>query len=256
MIRFPLWIFLCTALLITPAHAQDKAAQAPTAPATTPQDAPVKAFAPKDFAYGYSPEYCDFVAGFPEEPLIIHHCEDENDPSTCFNLVSYTKVFGLSSTVKVEAICNPAGAEMYEHFTPETMEKTVRAMTKDKVVKEFKVDSRDEKEYRQSGLVAQGRQGLNDTLYIAQLWVANNSIMSVEAELMGEQTPEADELFANILRNIGYLKDIQGEELGGQKIQAYEAKKAQALAESAAKDADATKEAPAPKAAEQPAPKK
>lgn len=184
-----------------------------------------QAFVPKDFPFGYSPEYCDFFAAFPEDPLVLSQCEDENDATTCFDLISYTKVFGLSSTVKAQLICNPATTEMYDHFTTEVMEGTVRTMTKDKVVKEINVESREEKEYRQSGMVAQGRQGLNDTLYIAQLWVAQNSIMSVELELMGEQTAAADQLFANLLRNIGHIKEIKGEEFGTKKIQAYLEKK-------------------------------
>jgi hypothetical protein len=199
-------------------------------------------FVPKDFEFSYSPEHCDFIANFPEKPLVTYQCEDDNDNSTCFNLVSYTKVIGLSSTVKVELICNPATQEMYEYFEVDIMEASVRAMTKDKVIKEFNIDSRDGKGFRQTGIVAQGRQGLHDTLYIAQLWIAENSILSVEAELMGEQTAEADFLFANILRNIGHLKDIKGEEFAEKKIQAYlEKKKPQ---EAQDKETKAEKQAP------------
>ncbi len=172
----------------------------------------------------YSPEYCDFIASFPEQPLVVKQCEKQDDPSTCYDLVSYTKVFGLSSTVKIEIICNPVTPEMYEHFTPKVMEDTVRAMTKDKVTREFNVDSKDEKFYRQAGIVAQGRKGVHDTLYIAQLWTAKNSIMSVEAELFGEQTNQADILLANILNNIGHVSDFKGEEFSKKKTKAWEKK--------------------------------
>ncbi len=215
MIRFLALTIFCTLFAMAPSHAQDKAAQ-------EPQE---QAFQPSDYKFGYSPEHCDFYAGFPEEPLAVNHCENEDDAGTCFDLVTYTKVFGLSSTVKIQVICNPATDEMYSHFTEETMQATVRSMTSDKVIKEFNIDTREADGYRQTGIVAQGRQGLHDTLYIAQLWISKNSIMSVQAELMGEQTPEADELFANILRNIGHITEIKGKEFGTQKIQAWEAKK-------------------------------
>lgn len=238
MIRFLALTIFCTLFAIAPSHAQETNGEEAQETLTTP-------LKPENYDFGYSPEYCDFFAGFPEQPLAVNHCENKEDPSTCFDLITYTKVFGLSSSVKIQVICNPATQEMYEHFIPETMETTVRAMTKDKVVEEFNIDSREENEYRQSGIVAQGRQGLHDTLYIAQLWIAKNSIMSVEAELMGEQTEEADQLFANILRNIGHLKDLKGEEFGNQKIQAWEAKK-EAMMKSMAENAAPSEEPAAP----------
>lgn len=239
MTRLPALVFLFALLITAPLYAQEQAVQEDTEQISD-QD-----FQRIDYDFGYSPEYCDFFAGFPEQPLAVNHCENENDPNTCFDLVTYTKVFGLSSTVKIQVICNPATQEMYNHFTEDTMEATVRSMTSDKVIKEFNIDSREGDGYRQTGIVAQGRQGLHDTLYIAQLWIAKNSIMSVEAELMGEQTPEADELFANILRNIGHVVEIKGEEAGGQKIQAWEAKK-EAILKNAAENAVPSEEPAAP----------
>ncbi len=156
----------------------------------------------------YSPDYCQFTATFPEEPYITKHCEGESK-DTCYNLISYTKVFDVKSTVRVEIICNPSTPAMYKEFTPKIMEKTVRAMTKDVIIEAYEVNSRQEDEYRQAGLLGKARKGLGDTIYIAQLWVAQNSIMSVEAELMGEQSAASDELFAQILNTIGFAKDIK-----------------------------------------------
>ncbi len=161
---------------------------------------------------GYSPDYCQFTATFPEEPYITQQCEGESK-DTCYNLISYTKVFDVKSTVRVEIICNPSTHEMYKAFTPKVMESTVRAMTKGTVIETYEISSRQEDKYRQTGLLGKARKGLGDTIYIAQLWVAENSIMSVEAELMGEQSAEADLLFAQILSTIGFAKDIKGGEL-------------------------------------------
>ncbi len=219
-LRFFNIILLCAIALPLLVHAQEQDKN------LEQEQKPAPKIKLEDYTNEYSPEYCDFIASFPESPMVIKQCEKQDDPSTCYNLVSYTKVFGLSSTVKVEVICNPVTPEMYEHFTPKVMEDTVRTMTKDKVSKEFNVDSKEEEFYRQAGIVGQGRKGVHDTLYIAQLWTTQNSIMSVEAELMGEQTPEADLLFANILRNIGHINDFKGKEYGIQKMKAWEDKKA------------------------------
>ena len=225
-------IFCAIALPLSVNAAEDNKKKPLEEQKAAPDDSPA---APKvkleNYTNEYSPEYCDFMAAFPEQPLVMQQCEKEGDSSTCYDLVSYTKVFGLSSTVKIDVICNPVTPEMYEHFTPKVMEDTVRAMTKEKVTQEFNVDSRDEEFYRQAGIVAQGRKGVHDTLYIAQLWTTKNSIMSIEAELMGEQTTEADILLANILNNIGHISDFKGKEYSLAKTKAWEAKKAAFMAQ-------------------------
>ncbi len=181
--------FLLICILSTPAMAQEKL--------DTPK---------------YEPDYCQFTAKFPDEPYITQRC-DGNDKSTCYNLVSYTKTFDMRSSIRVEIICNPSTAEMYREFTPKVMESTVRAMTKGLVIEAYEVNSRQEDEYRQAGLLGKGRKGLDDTIYIAQLWIANKSIMSVEAELIGEQSEASDKVFAEILRNIGFTKRLRTKEL-------------------------------------------
>lgn len=160
----------------------------------------------------YSPEYCQFSAVFPEEPFLSQRCEDPKNKDNCYDLVSYTKVFDMASTVRVEIICNPATAEMYKYFNPKVMETTVRAMTKGVVIEAYEVNSRQEEEYRQTSLLGKGRKGLDDSIYIAQLWAGNTSIMSVEAEMSGAQNDEADKVFAKILSNIGFFKAEKSEE--------------------------------------------
>ncbi len=156
----------------------------------------------------YSPDFCEFTATFPEEPYKTHKCEGD-DKSTCYDLISFTKVFDLSATLSVEIICNPSTTAMYKEFTPEVMETTVRAMTKDSVLEAYEVRSRQDEQYRQAGLLGRGKKGLDETIYIAQLWIAQGSIMSVEAEISGDQIPEADKMFADILSSIGYTADIK-----------------------------------------------
>ncbi|PCJ00232.1 MAG: hypothetical protein COB14_04560 [Alphaproteobacteria bacterium] len=193
---------LCLTLLFSaPVMAQETAGKAPAAAPEATEEAQIDT--PK-----YSPDYCQFTAQFPEKPYITHKCEGDT-ADTCFNLISYTKVFDLSTTITVEIICNPSTPAMYKEFTPETMESTVRAMTKDTVIEAYEIKSRQEEGYRQSGLLGRGRKGLEDTIYIAQLWIADHSIMSVEAQLIGEQSAQSDQAFAEILRNIGFTKDLE-----------------------------------------------
>lgn len=192
---------LCLALMLSaPVMAQETAQKAPASPETTGQ---TQLDTPK-----YSPNYCQFTAQFPEKPYITHTCEGKT-ADTCFDLISYTKVFGLSTTITVEIICNPSTPAMYKEFTPKVMEDTVRTMTKGSVIEAYEIASRQEDAYRQSGLLGRGRKGLSNTIYIAQLWIADHSIMSVKAELIGEQSAESDQHFADILRSIGYTLDLE-----------------------------------------------
>ncbi|MBI1300991.1 MAG: hypothetical protein GC137_04940 [Alphaproteobacteria bacterium] len=151
----------------------------------------------------YSPEHCDFAVIFPEEPLQSRRCETDA-PDTCFDLISYTKVFDLSASIRVDIICNPSTPEMYEKFSQPVMENTVRAMTKKSVLEAFEINSKQNEHYRLSGLLGKGQKGLEETIYVAQLWVSKNSIMSVEAEMSGESSPEVDRAFAQVLLGIGY----------------------------------------------------
>ncbi len=160
----------------------------------------------------YEPDYCQFSAKFPNEPYITKRC-DGDDKSTCYDLISYTKVFDdVQTSVRVEIICNPSTPAMYKEFDEKVMKSTVHAMTKGSVIEAYEVNSRQEENYRQAGLLGKGKKGLEDTIYIAQLWIADKSIMSVEAELIGKQSEESDKVFADILRNIGFTKDINKDE--------------------------------------------
>lgn len=178
-------------------------------PSALKADESSEAPAPKLDTKEYSPDYCEFTASFPEEPYIHHRCEGKTE-DTCYNLISYTKVFEMSSTVKVKIICNPTTPEVYAQYTPEVMKATVKALAKGKVVKTHEINTRQESTYRQASLLGQGRFGLYDSIFISQLWMGQNSIMSVEAELSGEQVDQADQVFADILRSIGYTEDIKG----------------------------------------------
>lgn len=155
----------------------------------------------------YKPPYCDFTASFPDEPYAQRRCEGDTD-DTCYNLVSYNKVFdNMDSSIRVEIICNPSSAEMYKQFDDDAMKTTVKAMSRDSVIESYEINSREDEngKFRQAALLGKGRVGVKDSIYIAQLWSSPVSMMSVEAEMAGESIPEADAMFAEILRSIGYL---------------------------------------------------
>lgn len=195
----------------------------------------------------YQPEYCDFFATFPGEPIKSRRCEEEA-PDRCYDLVSYTKVFGLSSTVRAEIICNPLPEGAYADYTPEVMKQTVESMALGEVMQGYEPNVIEETNFKQAGMIGRGRAGMGDTVFVAQLWVGKRSILAVQAEMMGEPSEEADAHFAEILRSIGYQET---EEEKTQRLEA-EKKAAEEAAKNPVKPAEETQPEPAP----QPAPEK
>lgn len=149
----------------------------------------------------YSPDFCEFSVTFPTEPYQSRNCQEEAG-NQCYDLVSYTQVFDMLSTVNFRVICNPVNDGVFEEYSPEVMEATLRAMTKNSVVKEFDSSFREEEAYKQAGLVGEGLSGRTPTIYIAQLWIGQKSALSVEAELIGEPREDADQLFSDVLRSV------------------------------------------------------
>ena len=160
----------------------------------------------------YSPPPCEFSVTFPGEPYKTQQCEDESKKDTCFEKISYTQVYQLSSTVNFRVICNPIGEDVIETYSGSVMEKTLQAMTKDSVVQTYETSFREEKDYKQAGLVGEGKVGRLPTIYIAQLWIGKKSALSVEAEMIGEADDKADTLFSEVLRSIHYAVNDKQEE--------------------------------------------
>lgn len=155
----------------------------------------------------YSPEFCEFSIAFPEAPYKTRKCDDA-EKTRCYDQISYTQVYELDTTVNFRAICNKIDDDVISNYSGEIMEATLRAMTKDTVVKTFDTSFREEENYKQAGLVGEGKVGRTPTIYIAQLWIGKNSAFSVEAELIGQAHDKADELFSTILRSVGYKGEI------------------------------------------------
>jgi hypothetical protein len=155
----------------------------------------------------YSPPHCEFAVTFPSAPYTSRRCDDENDSNKCYDLISFTQVYDMESTVNFRVTCNPIDTSVYEYYSAEVMEATLRAMTNRSVVKTFDTSFRTEDGFKQAGLVGEGKSGTLPTIYIAQLWIGRGSAFSVEAEMIGESHEKADILLSEILKSVHYLTD-------------------------------------------------
>ena len=160
----------------------------------------------EDTSYAYSPEFCEFTVTFPDEPEEAERCDDA-EKKKCYQQTTYTKVFEMSSSANVRVICNEIDKTVRETYSGEIMKKTLEAMTKDSLIQTFDSAYREEKGYKQAGLVGEGKVGKLPSIFIAQLWIGDKSAFSVEAELIGVENEEADKLFSDILRSIKFKGD-------------------------------------------------
>lgn len=159
----------------------------------------------------YSPGTCEFAITFPEAPSVKQHCED-GKKDRCYDLATYTQVYELSSTVSFRVICNPSDEDLFTQYSGKVMEATLRSMTERDIIKTFNTSFREEKQFKQAGLAGEGKVGVTPTIYIAQLWIGHNSILSVEAELIGESSPDADALFSSVLQSVHFVTDEERKE--------------------------------------------
>ncbi len=173
---------------------------------------PTLSFAQEKTTSTYGPDFCEFSVTFPSDPYKSRRCDDSAKKERCYDLISYTQVYELSSTVNFRIICNPIGDDVLKAYSPEVMQATLKAMTKQSVVQEFNTSFREEEKFKQAGLVGEGLVGRTPTIYIAQLWIGEKSALSVEAELIGEAMPEADTLFRDVLMTVGHKDDVAAAE--------------------------------------------
>lgn len=155
----------------------------------------------------YAPDHCGFEITFPEAPTTTRQCDGENQ-TKCYDLITYTKTFGIDASVRIKAICNPIGDDIYKRYSTQVMDATLRAMTNKSVIETFEMNSREEGDHKQSSLIGAGMQGTESTLYIAQLWIDRQSAFSVEAELLGSENEEADAFFGKLLQSVQVKKAV------------------------------------------------
>jgi hypothetical protein len=159
----------------------------------------------------YSPDYCEFTATFPSEPYITQRCDEEGSKQ-CYDMVSYTQVFDMTETVNFRVICNKIDESVYKTYSPEIMAATLRAMTDQTLIKTFDTTFREEEGYKQAGLIGEGKSGRLSTIYIAQLWIGSHSAFSVEAEMIGDASERAENLFRDVLQSVQFTGEKKPEE--------------------------------------------
>ena len=151
----------------------------------------------------YAPEGCEFQMTFPEAPYTSRRCRP-NDPSQCDVITSYTKVFGVSHTMNFYVSCKPTERDVFNDYDREILRTTLIGMAGKSNLETFETSFDDDENVRRGSLLGAGEShnGKNTLLYMGQIWVGHGSVMTVEGELIGDQTDDTDKQFADIMRTL------------------------------------------------------
>lgn len=151
--------------------------------------------------YTYAPNGCELRIVFPEEPGVSQIC-DPSDMKKCHERAMYARVLTADSSVRITAICTPAEPGMMERYSGDVMNFTLESMAKP-YVDHVKSGFNEHKFAKQSVVLGNKKQpDGSETIYMAQLWIGQKSVMTIEGVVTGKQSDTADTLFATILKSV------------------------------------------------------
>lgn len=150
----------------------------------------------------YAPEFCDFEITFPEKPVVSRRCPESG--TACYQLHGYRYVYSLESSIDITAHCAPSTPKNYERYTEGVIAAALKGMRNRANIDNADINTQEIEgpKVRQGSLLGTGTYGKQDHIYNAQIWVGENSILTVEAKLIGQSNTEAEENFSEILASI------------------------------------------------------
>lgn len=162
-------------------------------------------FAPAAHAqeFVYSPEGCDFRLTFPGEPHAVRRCHDKLTDK-CDLMTSYTQVFELDATVNFYVSCKPSPENFRKDFSTDLLRTSLLARPNVDLLEVYDISFNETDEALMGALMGAGRSpSRNDEMvYVTQIWVGNNSVLTFEGEMVGVQKEEVDQLFADVLASM------------------------------------------------------
>ncbi len=156
----------------------------------------------------YAPTHCDFETTFPEEPFVGTRCPQGVTRSSgkCYDVTNYTMVYNLKSTVDVSVTCVPSPEENFKRYNDRVIQTVLNGMSKTAEITDPSINITEKEDHRIGTLIGTGKQGKQNRIYNAQIWIGKNSIMTIEAKLIGRTHHEADAVFAEILKSVRVKK--------------------------------------------------
>jgi hypothetical protein len=152
----------------------------------------------------FSPDHCDFEITFPEDPFQAKRCPQRPDGGSakCYEITNYTMVYNMKTTVDVSVTCVPSPPRNFDRYNERVIQTVLNGMTRKEEIEDPSINVTDEGGYRLGTLIGTGTYGKQGRIYNAQIWVGQNSVMTIEAKLVGPAHHEADTVYTDILKSI------------------------------------------------------
>ena len=189
MVRFLFTLLLCFAL--SPAFAEDKTDKAAKEETVEKEEA-IEEEEEKNLGY-YSPEFCDFEVTFPEEPYTSQRCtRNKKGSNNCYNRTTYSMVYNLRTTLNIKVSCVPSTANKFDRFKGHVIRSALKGMARRANIQDSTINISETEETRKGVLNGSGPIS-------GQLWVGQNSILTVEATITGRPNREAKTVYNDVL---------------------------------------------------------
>jgi hypothetical protein len=166
--------------------------------------------------YRYAPAHCDFTVTFPEEPYTTRKCAEES--GRCHEVKSFTRVYSMHTTVNFRITCNASPPEMFERYNAATMDAVLRGMVDGDIVDDYETAFTVHDDVKIASLTGTGEVGRAPVIYAAQIWIGENSVFTLEGELIGQAHADSDRLFADIIASIAPVSAIRQDDSKSQDI--------------------------------------
>ncbi len=151
--------------------------------------------------YTFAPKGCEFAMTFPEQPTSAERC-DPAAPTQCTHSSVFVKVYGMDSSMRVTATCSPAEDNMLKRYSGDVMRFTLESMAKGNA-KTYETGFNDLGTAKQAILLGSTPNDHDgEDVYMAQLWIGEKSVLTIEGVLTGVQTPDSDSTFTGIMKSI------------------------------------------------------
>lgn len=155
----------------------------------------------------FAPDFCDFEITFPEPPAVAQKCVPNGG---CYTVNSYTMVYDLQTTVDVSVSCSPSTPARYKQYNEPVMKAAIAGMIQDQNLKNPDIQIKEYENTKSAAITGVGQKGMSEKIYSAQIWIGQNSVFTIQAELIGSTHEKADKTFRDILQSI---KTKQGKQL-------------------------------------------
>ena len=159
-------------------------------------------------AFDYAPEGCEFIITFPEEPSSARACNPE-DPKDCYMVGQFMRIYAMDSALRISSTCNRAEDGMLERYSGEVMEFTLKSMSRNKA--DDPQTGYNDLGFAKQAILLGGRvdEDGSENVYMAQIWIGKDSVMTVEGEVTGADNPDADQLFSTIMGSIRHKSQTE-----------------------------------------------